>query len=77
MPVSASKGHSRKCPKLVFITVKRTRKVPHTLPVPAAVLTMADAEFIQVVVFEHTCEVEDCPGGLEPISRHKYTENED
>lgn len=38
---------------------------------------MANAEFIQIVVFEHICEVKDYPGGSEPFSRHKYTQNED
>ena len=37
---------------------------------------MADAEFIEIVVFEHTCAVKDYPGGSEPFSRHKYTQNE-
>lgn len=38
---------------------------------------MANAEFIQTVVFEHIYEVKDYPGGSEPFSRHKYTQNED
>lgn len=38
---------------------------------------MADADFIQIVVIEYICEVKDYPGGSEPLSRHKYTQNED
>ena len=37
-------------------------------------LVTANAEFTEIVVFEHICEVKDYPAGSEPFGRHKYSQ---